>query len=196
MDSQGPAVQCYSLPSKLVQPDAHRDDTRSTKESFGRIFETCGFAAVSQQMLEELTRMAPAADAAFARGLTVRQSWATAAHDYPELKFGRLAVNLLLLARHSTADVERFLKVVAKQRSSNQSDDTVESILVTARHAPQVADVVARSGGHASTKGDVVARPGRLASRKDVGAPARYPTYLARVATMAVDRRPSYKAVG
>ena len=112
------AVQCYSLPSKLVQPDAHRDDTRSTKESFRRIFETCGFAAVSQQMLAELTRMAPAADAAFARGLTVRQSWATAARDYPELKFGRQAVNLLLLARHSTADVERFLKVVAKQNSA------------------------------------------------------------------------------
>ena len=63
--------------------------------------------------------------------LTVRQSWATA-RDYPELKFGRQAVNLLLLARHSTADVERFLKVVAKQtsadRSSRESDDIVESI--------------------------------------------------------------------
>ena len=61
-------VQCYSLPSKLVQPGANRDDT-PTKKSFRRIFETCGFAAVSQQMLAELTRMAPAADAAFARRL-------------------------------------------------------------------------------------------------------------------------------
>ena len=65
--------------------------------------------------------------------LTVRRSWATAGRDYLELKFGRQAVNLLLLARHSTADVEQFLKVVAKQnsadRSSRQSDDTVESIL-------------------------------------------------------------------
>ena len=51
--------------------------------------------------------------------------------EFPDLKNGRRAVNLLLGAKHSTGATERWLKKLSEQLRENHSQEVINNLMQT-----------------------------------------------------------------
>ena len=127
----------YRLPSPWNQQShdfSHlRERDRETlksklRASLVRIWATAG--RDTEQCWCEYLKLLPRAEANYKEGMSLKQAWAAASRDFPELLHARASVNLLLGGVFSTAAEERLLKEVPKQeRSDGASSPYVFDIL-------------------------------------------------------------------
>ena len=100
----------------------------------------------------DFLRLVPSAEAHQRNGATMREAWARASFDFPELLAGRFAVDLLLGSHPSTGSVERLFREVPVQERIDRShmlDVTLENLLL-ASQAPlpeEIADSITRPDG-------------------------------------------------
>ena len=128
--------KAFKLPSPCSNGQAERGAQRDVKTKLLRLFDGAGY--------DQDARTTMLAEAGHRSGLTIRQAWAQASKEYPELPHGRDAVNLYIGCAHTTGETERFLKVLAEQNDGTrglQDADTLNDILQVSRHAPPVEDL-------------------------------------------------------
>ena len=102
-----------------------------------------------QTALAQWERLLPRAEALQQGGRSTREAWGQAAEEFPEFGAGRELVELFLVWKTSTGNLERRFRTLAEvdtpQRSS-MLDGTVETIMF-ASQAPPSAHLIALSRG-------------------------------------------------
>ena len=123
-------AEAYQLPS----PSSKRE---GVKQAFMDILIKAQVQD-REKYWKEFRALLPVAEHHRKAGLAIRDAWAHAAADYPELPLGRLAVSFLLTYSSSDTDTERILKQVAGQDASERArllGSTLDA-LVLALQAP------------------------------------------------------------
>lgn len=134
----------YYLPSPLgpIKPGKPKVKLEF-KKNLLCIFENAKHAD-PEKTFNEVAKLLPYAENMHKAGLGIRESWAAASRDFPELLRARDAVNLLLGNKPTTGSVERMLRVVAAQRDAERghlSRDVLRDIFVVDMLGPQVTEV-------------------------------------------------------
>ena len=100
--------KAFKLPSPRSNGQAERGAQSDAKAKLLRLFDGAGYdQAARTTMLSQWLRLLPAAEAGHRSGLAIRQAWALASREYPELHHGRDAVNLYIGCAHTTGEAER-----------------------------------------------------------------------------------------
>ena len=102
-----------------------------------------------QTALDQWERLLPRAEALQQRGRSIREAWGQAAEEFPEFRAGRKLVELFLVWKTSTGNLERRFRSLAEVDTPQRSsilDSTVETIMF-ASQAPPSAHLIALSRG-------------------------------------------------
>ena len=88
---------------------------------------------------QELLALLPSAEAHRQAGATIREAWARASADFPELVAGRQGVTVLLGAYHTTGNLERMFRSIPAQERQDRAHmlGTTLEILLLADQAPK-----------------------------------------------------------
>lgn len=139
--------------------------TRSCSKEGARVASSCGCISCAKEKLQQILakasvqqpqtalaqweRLLPRAEALQQSGRSNREAWGQAAGEFPEFGAGRELVELFLVWKTSTGNLERRFRSLAEvdtpQRSS-MLDGTVETIMF-ASQAPPSAHLIALSRG-------------------------------------------------
>ena len=139
--------------------------TLSCSKEGARVASTCGCINCANEKLQQILakasvqqplkalaqweRVLPRAEALQQSGRSTREAWGQAAEEFPEFGAGRELVELFLVWKTSTGNLERRFRSLAEvdtpQRSS-MLDGTVETIMF-ASQAPPSAHLIALSRG-------------------------------------------------
>ena len=159
----------FRLPSPLSWVTAARDTQAERAEiqnqiqeihaSLDRIREA---AKLDKKANEELLQLLPRAEVHRDSGLSTKAAWGRASTEFPEYKIGRKLVDLFLLWRPNTGNLERRFRCMREHRPAERSrlaDITVESLL-SVDFAPTSGTLAAatqaatgQSAGSAETQG-------------------------------------------
>ena len=108
----------------------------------------CGAAAAGQGRgcfscvaNPEFFKLLPRATYHHTQGCDARAAWGRASAEFPELRLGRRLVEVLLIGKSSTSNVERRFNLQRLQRSRDRArllDVTVEELLLVSQTPPSV----------------------------------------------------------
>ncbi len=135
------AFHAFRLPSPLSpapsgrQPLAvvarRRTDADAARASLQRIMEAAG---LQEDALPELLKLLPRAEVHRQSGCETKAAWGRAAAEFPELKGGRSLVELLLVWKPNTGNVERRFRSLGEHRATDRPrllDITAEDLVMT-----------------------------------------------------------------
>ena len=109
-----------------------KTDSSADKDDLLLLLQKTGMRSKKEreETVRELSRLRTSAQRAKDSGATTHQAWARASVEFPELKNGRRAVNLLLGAKHSTGGTERWLKKLSEQLRDNHSQGVINNLML------------------------------------------------------------------
>ena len=134
----------FTLPSPLLGETVSSSPLQERAREKARIavFAICKARELPfADTLQELQNLIPSATAYRERGYSLKNSWARASADFPELARARDVVSLLLGCTLSTSRTERTLAVVAVHEKRHVDAATMEAILL-ANEAPDEDEIV------------------------------------------------------
>ena len=112
-----------------------------------------------REALVEWQRLLPRAEALQKAGCSTREAWGRASAEFPELKAGRSLVELFLVWKTSTGNVERrfrtYSEVMTAQRAS-LLDSTAETMMLADQAPPSgrlrgTSQTATETNGHKKT---------------------------------------------
>ena len=115
------------------------------KEKLRQILAKADVAASAATALAQWERLLPRAEAVQQSGRSTREAWGQAAEEFPEFGDGRKLVELFLVWKTSTGNLERRFRSLAEVDTPQRSsilDGTVETIML-ASQAPPSAHLIA-----------------------------------------------------
>ncbi len=145
------AFAAYTLPNPLA-PDSSKPASvkKFCRDKFLRIF-TRAKAKEPQEILDETIALIPAAEKFARNGAGIKEAWAHASLETPNLLGGRFSVDLLLGAFHSTSNIERALKIIGSRDNTGPWGD-MSDIALCDLHAPAPGQVSVCEGASVAPK--------------------------------------------
>ena len=140
------AFTAFRLPSPFA-PTAVASAAAAARPLLDKIRET---RALPIGATAEFLKLLPRATYHNTQGCDARAAWGRASAEFPELRLGRRLVEVLLIGKSSTSNVERRFKVQRLQQSRDRArllDVTVEDLLLVDQTPPSVVLKAARAGG-------------------------------------------------
>ena len=166
-------LRAFRLPSPLSMGEGPADagdgdmarHRAECEQSLSRIFGEGRLPP--EATIKELKRLLPFAEAHARHGASTRQAWARASADFPEFALARQGVELLLIARPSTSNVERKFRSVPVQERRDRLqllDTTLETLLI-GDQAPLPDQLARTSGGELTPIGSYLPEAMKLYER-------------------------------
>ena len=108
-----------------------KTDSSANKDDLLLLLQKTGMQSSEEreETVRELSRLRTSAQRAKDSGATTHQAWARASVEFPDLKKGRRAVDLLLGAKHSTGATERWLKKLSEQVREHHSQEVINNLM-------------------------------------------------------------------